>query len=124
MKSVLYCIIILSFFNVFERRCSNFKSGSFKYKNTDYHEWTFIRNDTLQIEENSASGVIIYSKIEWLTDCKYKLICTKVDNSTVDDSEFIGTEFITTIYDTSNSSYKCRTSSTLGTMEFEIIKTK
>lgn len=103
--------------------CTNFKTGEYKYANPKYAEWTVKRNDTIQVETSSKTGIKIYSLIEWKTDCQYKLTCNKVLNS--DRKNIVGKVFIISITDTFIDRYKCISKSTDPTIkdyELEMIK--
>lgn len=107
--------------------CSTFKTGEFKYSNPKYSEWTIKRNDSIQVEISSKTGIEIYSLIQWKSDCKYLLTCNNVLN-TNNQKNIIGRTFTVTIKDTYPNRYKCLSKSTNtqknSKLELEMIKIK
>lgn len=105
--------------------CSTFKIGEFKYSNPKYSEWTIKRNDSIQVEISSKTGIEIYSLIKWKSDCEYILTCNDVLNTNNKD-DIIGKTYIITIKDTYLDRYKClsKSTNTEGKLELEMIKIK
>lgn len=124
--------IILSIFTWIlfcqNKPCSYFKTGEFKYSNSEYAEWTIIRTDSIQIEVSSKSGTEIYSLIEWKSDCEYTLTCEKVLNSNSNQyDEAVGKVFNVFITETLYDRYKCNSKSNenqINELKLEMIKTK
>jgi hypothetical protein len=91
MKKLLPCLIVLlSLFSCKkETTCANFKTGEFRYTEK-YLPVNIIRNDSIQTETNIRDSLIIKSKIEWLSRCKYVLTCFDMINYEGDSSIYIG----------------------------------
>lgn len=74
MRICLFLICVLLFSSCYEnsRDCSDFKTGSFKFKYTiDGEEkiGTFIRSETLNVDyyENKVDS----ASVRWINDCEY-----------------------------------------------------
>jgi hypothetical protein len=85
--------------------CLNFRTGQYKYANSEYAEWTVKRTDSTQIEISSKTGMEIYSIVKWKSDCSYTLTCKKVLNPNRQD--LIGKVFEISIIETLPDRYKC-----------------
>ena len=101
--------------------CSNFKVGTFKYQDPDYHGHLIERNDSIQIEYNGKDDIKIISKIEWISDCEYVLTYKDILNYPKKDS-VIGKSFNVKIIKTKESSYICYVKSDTFDSNIEIIK--
>lgn len=79
MKNIIYVIIIImSFLSCkSDKKCTDFKTGSFKYIDQSLSDWKVTRNDTLQIETNIKNGMTVEGSVKWKSDCEYGLIYTK-----------------------------------------------
>lgn len=54
--------------------CSFFKTGDLAYRDSTTNSiWEIKRTQKTQIERNKQSGIVVKNKIQWLTDCEYKL---------------------------------------------------
>lgn len=105
--------------------CANFKTGTFKYSNSKYSEWIVKRTDSIQIETNSKTGVIIHSLVEWKSDCEYTLTCKSVSKSDLEN--IIGKVFRVIITETFDDRYKCVSKSNdiqLEDLELEMVRIK
>ena len=55
--------------------CSRFKNGKFYLKLPGSNQKIIIeRNDTIQVETNTTTGEGSKSKVEWLSECKYRIV--------------------------------------------------
>src|SRR5690606_22847991 len=48
------------------------KNGTFKYYDNEKNEIFEIRKDSIQVDSCPALGLILYSKVKWLSDCNYQ----------------------------------------------------
>jgi len=99
----LFFLLVVSNGLAQSKDCSNFKTGTFKYSDTELKDWTIIRTDTLQIEKNNATGRVLTGKIEWVSDCHYNLIFIDVNSQ---NKSIIGKKIEVTILSTSKDSYE------------------
>jgi hypothetical protein len=77
MRTVFYSILIISFISCSRSNrdaCIEFRKGHFIFrpKNTRL-EYEFDRNDSFQIETIKETGKRSKWKIDWGSDCEYKL---------------------------------------------------
>jgi hypothetical protein len=74
MKKILYLsplLLLISCYNV-ERKCSDFKTGKFKFEyevNGVKKTTVFERNDSIEIE--TFEGKTDTATIRWVNDCEY-----------------------------------------------------
>lgn len=78
MQKFISCIISLAVTTLcFSQQqgvdCSKFKKGNFLYKDSSGITWDIKRTMKHQIERNKTNGTIIRHKINWVSDCEYKL---------------------------------------------------
>lgn len=85
--------------------CGSFKTGEFKYVNANNDDWIIKRTLTEQIETNSKTGLIVHNTINWISDCKFTLTCTKV--SMPQYNHAIGKVFTIKITKVSSKGYSC-----------------
>ena len=83
--------------------CSNFKTGNFKYQDTNLSNWIVIRNDSLQIEVDNAINKETIAIVKWVSDCQYNLTYKKVIDSSM--NSLLGTTITVDILSTSEKSY-------------------
>ncbi|MBC3759933.1 hypothetical protein H7U19_16085 [Hyunsoonleella sp. SJ7] len=106
-----------------EAQCSNFKTGSFKYASPLYADWSISRTDSTQIETNSKTGLVIHSRVQWLSDCSFTLTCLKVSQK--DLQHAVGKIFQINITATSERTYTCiskRNEVQKEDMELQVLK--
>lgn len=70
---LIFCALIL-FVGCYEgdRKCSDFKTGTFKFEalvGTELFTTTIVRNDTLEVDY--YQGKADSSSIRWINDCEY-----------------------------------------------------
>lgn len=103
--------------------CEKYKTGTFKYKDSDYEGHTIIRNDSIQIEYNSKDDIKIISKIEWISNCEFILTYKDILNYP-NKEDVIGEKINVKIVKTKESSYICEVKSNSLDSTIEIIKIK
>ena len=62
--------------------CTDFKTGTFEYKNASFKDWIIIRNDSIQIEFNKKENIKIVGEIKWHNNCEYSLVYKEVSDIT------------------------------------------
>lgn len=127
MRINIIIILSLSTLTLFSQNssCLDFKIGEFKFLNPNYSEWTITRNDSIQTEINSKTGVEIRSLIKWQSDCVYTLTCKSISKPELKNA--IGKVFEISIIKTHNNGYTCISKSNdiqLQDLELEMIKIK
>ena len=105
-----------------DKKCSDFKTGTFEYSNQLYNGLKVIRTDSTQTEISKKNGLEIHSSIKWIDDCNYVLTITKVLNENLDS--IIGKKFTVEIIETKLDRYRLKSKSDAGEMELELIKLK
>ena len=107
MKNLIFILFIAFATNIYsqEKTCTEFKTGKFKYANPKYAKWEITRNDSVQIETNTKTGLEIYNAIDWKTDCEFVLTCYKVLNA--EPTKFVGKVFYINITKTFTDGYFC-----------------
>lgn len=78
----------------------------------------------MQIEINSETGVEIYTRIEWKTDCEYVMTYEKILNYPKDVSSVIGKKIYVKILETNGNRIKVRAKSDVMDEKIELIKTE
>lgn len=87
--------------NFTEMKCSNFRTGKFIYIGIN-DGIVILRDSCYQTESNGIKKIKM--KIEWISDCKYKL--TFVEPITKEDEILQNKTILVTIYETTNNTYK------------------
>lgn len=85
--------------------CSKFKTGTFKYRDSNRDDWVITRNDSIQIESNTRTGVKIIGSIKWQSDCKFILTYEKFINK-FDNNNMINSQIEVDIIRTEKDSYR------------------
>lgn len=106
-----------------EKNCAEFKTGKFIYIESDRPE-KIVRTENMQIEINSETGVEIYTRIEWKTDCEYVMTYEKILNYPKDVSSVIGKKIYVKILETNGNRIKVRAKSDVMDEKIELIKTE
>ena len=106
-----------------EKNCVDFKTGKFVYAKIN-RPVKIVRTDSLQIEVNSETGVEIYTKIEWKSDCTYVMTYEKIVNYPDDISSMIGKKIFVEILETDGNKIKVRAKSDTMDKKIEYIKTE
>jgi len=81
--------------------CSEFKTGEFYYIPSSGDSVKIERTAEYQIEY--YQGTITKHRLEWLDDCKYRLVTIESSNENMQDD--LG-DFLVNIYEQSSSSYR------------------
>jgi hypothetical protein len=120
MKKLISIIILVLTFSscAQEIKCSNFKIGTFKYSDPLYADLKVIRTDSTQMEINTISGLEMHGSIKWINECNYVLTITKVLNADLEN--VIGKTIEVEIIETKSDSYKLKSKSDAGNLEFEL----
>jgi len=119
-KLILFLTILISLNSCnSDKKCTDFKTGTFKYTHPDFSEWKITRTDSTQTEISSKSGVKIYSSIEWQTPCNYILTYQKIENSKPTEN-LIGSQIQVEIIETKRNKYTCHSKSTKFDLELEM----
>jgi len=101
--------------------CSKLKNGKFYYYSFYARNIINIdRQDTLQIETESATGTILRSKIIWESDCDYKLYIGAMDpvQSSYKDSLISTIPFDCRVVFLSSDFYVCKVSAKTPYFDF------
>ncbi|AVR46269.1 DNA topoisomerase IV [Christiangramia fulva] len=82
-KLILLLLMVFSVYSCYnpEKNCKDFHTGTFKFEtyiNGELVTSTFIRNDSIEIEE--FQGEIDTSSVRWVNDCEYILRNLNPDN--------------------------------------------
>jgi hypothetical protein len=119
MKILYFTILFISSHALFaqEKKCTDFKTGKFRYKDSNLKDWIIIRNDTLQIETNKFANIEAQGSIKWKSDCEYELVYTKSSFK-----EFIGKKISSNISNIQNEEFLCRSNLDGQIMNFEMVK--
>ena len=119
MKKLILLFIILTFSCCAqEKKCTDFKTGTFKYTDQLYSDLKVIRTDSTQTEINSKNGLEMHSSIKWINDCNYVLTITKVLNADLEN--VIGKTIEVEIVETKSDIYKLKSKSDAGNLELEL----
>lgn len=123
MKKSILTIALLSTLHSFTqaKNCSEFKTGKFKYLEKNRIE-KIVRTENLQIEINPKTGVEIYTKIEWKSDCEYVMTYEKILNYSKDTSHIIGKKIFVEILETNGNKMRVRAKSDTMDEEIQFIK--
>lgn len=82
MRKLTIIIVLLLSVNSYtqEKKCADFKTGTFEYSNPIYSDWKITRTDKLQIETDTIHNIVIHASVNWTSDCEYELTYTKVSD--------------------------------------------
>jgi len=107
MRKLFLILFSMFFLNTYaqDKVCSDFKTGKFKYTKASYAHWEINRTETLQIETNTTTGLVIHNDVKWISDCEFTLTCSKVSQPAYKHA--IGKVFRVIIIDTYNDGYSC-----------------
>ena len=101
-------------------RCTDFKTGTFKFLKPGYEQFTIVRTENEQTEIDSVSGLRITGDVNWTSDCKYTVTFTKVSDPKYES--VIGTKTDVQILAIFDDRLTCKTQGLGGTMEVEMVK--
>jgi len=70
-------LILVAFSFSFNRQpdpCKSIKTGSFTYKEEMFGQCLIERNDPIQSEKVLSNGMVVQTRVTWLSDCEYQMI--------------------------------------------------
>lgn len=122
IKFIIGLLFMINF-SVFaqEKKCSDFKTGTFKYSKEEYKKYKVVRYDSTQIETDTITGVKMEGSISWKSDCEYELIYTKVSEPKY--AKALGQKLKVEIIKITGNTTLCKTEGGGITLEIEMIKT-
>lgn len=123
MKVNFILLSVLCFVNIGfsqEKKCSNFKTGTFFYNNSAYKRFKVIRKETIQIETDTVTGLILEGVVEWKSDCQYILTYTKVSSKA--HEKILGQKINAEISNIVGNTFLCKSEAFGVTMELEMTK--
>lgn len=124
MKNYIFFIFFISISSFTqEKNCSDFKTGTFFYVNENFPE-KIVRTESMQIETNAETGVVIYSSIKWTSQCSYEMTYEKIINYPDDVSDMIGQKIYVEILETNGSKMKVHAKSRSIDTKIEFVKKK
>lgn len=97
MRLLLFSFLIIFFISCYspERKCENFKTGTFEFETfvgTETLKTTFIRNDSIEIDY--FRGKADTSSVRWINDCEY--IVKKLNPKSMVEEKAIHMKILTT----------------------------
>lgn len=116
-------LVLLINFSAFaqEKKCSDFKTGNFKYSKEEYKKYKVERYNSIQIETDTTTGVKMEGSINWKSDCEYELIYTKVSEPKY--AKAIGQKLKVEIIKITGNTVLCKSEGGGITLEIEMTKT-
>lgn len=82
------CLKLISCKNSYD--CSKVKNGNFFYTSKiGRHKVEVLRFDSVQIEKDLTTGLILKSKVLWESDCQFKLFVNSLSESKLDSIDQI-----------------------------------
>lgn len=125
MKYLIFPFVLLFVFscNSQTKKCSDFRTGTFKYLDKDLDHITITRNDSIQVEYNSKDDITITTNVEWTSPCRYILTYKDVTNYEYQD-EIIGKKIYVEILETDSSTYTSQFSSSTTESKTTMVKIK
>ncbi|UTW62960.1 hypothetical protein KFE98_02030 [bacterium SCSIO 12741] len=64
-----------------DKKCKDFKTGTFQAADEKISDIKIVRNDSIQIETSEARGFENIYKVIWINDCEYKLVLMSSNES-------------------------------------------
>jgi hypothetical protein len=115
-------LILLINLSVFaqEKKCSDFKTGNFKYSKQEYKKYKVVRYNSIQIETDTITGVKMEGTINWKSDCEYELTYTKVSDPKY--AKAIGQKLKVEIIKITGNTILCKSEGGGITLEIEMTK--
>ncbi|MDG5491980.1 hypothetical protein [Psychroserpens sp. SPM9] len=106
----LFCLIaVLSTTYTYSQKldCSRFKTGHFRYVDSDYQGVFTIRRDSIQIDSiPEMRHMKVTSRVKWIDDCTYEFTYFKVSDSIM--SSLIGTSYKIQITEIKGDTILCK----------------
>ena len=123
-KLISILVLLITFSNCIEKKsCTDFKTGNFIYVSKNQPE-KITRTDSMQIETNPETGVIIKSLIEWTSECNYVLTHKEILNYPGDVSQRIGQKVYVKILEIKGNEIKVHAKSESIDTEIKFLKTE
>lgn len=119
----IFGLLFLITFSAFaqEKKCSDFKTGTFKYSKEEYKKYKVERYSSIQIETDTITGVKMEGSINWKSDCEYELTYTKVSEPKY--AKALGQKLKVEIIKITGNTVLCKTEGGGLTLEIEMTKT-
>jgi len=120
---IKFIILLLIFFNAAfsqEKKCSDFKNGTFSYNNPIFKRYKVVRKEAVQIETDTVTGLVFEGAIEWKSDCQYVLTYTKVSNKA--QEKMLGQKINVEITNISGNTIVCKSEAFGVKMDLEMTK--
>ena len=124
MQKVIFIVLFLITTIAFsqELNCSDFKNGTFTYTDPDYADLLTTRTDSIQIDTYPKLDLEMTSTVTWLSDCKYQMVYTKVNDPKME--AIIGIKYVIEIIEINDNKIICQTVSEGIIVKKEMIKLK
>ncbi|WP_264536875.1 hypothetical protein [Flavobacterium sp. N1736] len=124
MRNIIFLLFLLIKVSSYsqEKKCSDFKNGTFKYKNPAYKNFIVIRNGNLQTEEDKSRKLLLEGSVQWVSECQYILTYTKINLPTL--KNLIGQKVFVTINKIENNKINCLSKMNDKSLDLEMIKIK
>ena len=116
-------VILLIFVNVMfsqEKKCLDFKTGTFSYNNPALKRFKVVRKENIQIETDTVTGSIVEGSIEWKSDCNYVLTYTKITIKVLE--KLLGQTINVEIANISGNTILCKTEGFGRKVDLEMTK--
>ncbi len=124
MGKYIYFLLLSLIFTACEPakkdRCTDFRTGTFKFLKPGYGRFKIVRTETSQTETDSLTGLSITGNVKWISDCNYTVTFTKVNDPKYES--IIGTKSDVQIIAIFDDKLTCKSQGLGGTMEVEMIK--
>ncbi len=104
-----------------KNRCTDFKTGTFRFLSPEFKRFKVVRNESEQTETDSLTGLSITGDVDWTSDCSYKVTYTKVSDPKY--ASVVGTSSTINILAIFDDKLTVKSQGLGGTMEVEMIKT-
>ena len=121
---VLAILLSVSLFSCEQKeknRCTDFKTGTFRFVDPKFKRFKVVRNESTQTETDSVTGLAITGDVDWTSDCSYKVTYTKASDPKY--ASVIGTSSRVQILAIFDDKLTVKSQGLGGIMEVEMIKT-
>ena len=109
--SILFFVLVSFSCSSQQIKCSEFRTGEFRYSDPSMVAYTIKRTDSLQIEKNLETNVEVHSSVQWKSECEYELTYVKITNVNRDVSDIIGKKIKVEITSTDGDFYEAHAQS-------------
>jgi hypothetical protein len=104
-----------------KNRCTDFKTGTFRFLDSKFRRFAIVRSESTQTETDSVTGLTITGDVDWTSDCSYKVTYTKVSDAKY--ASVVGLSSTIQILAVFDDKLTIKSQGVGGTMELEMIKT-